>query len=165
MIYKLVILSGVRVREAKANAVERTPMVQAALITRQGILTMLSSAVGEFPARPQELQACKGSFDFAQDDSVVIDNVVSDDDNVVRAREWAQRELRAPDSLLGIERGIHQRLLVFLGGVLVDGGRGLGAEVAVPGVVLQGAHAVFAAGAGESHAAFDAIDGVVFHGS
>ena len=94
---------------------------------------------------------------------MVIDNVVSDDDNVVRAREWAQPELRAPDSLLGIERGIHQRLLVFLGGVLVDGGRGLGAEVAVPGVVLQGAHAVFAAGAGESHAAFDAIDGVMFH--
>ena len=72
-------------------------------------------------------------------------------------------ELRAPDALLGIERGIHQWLLVFLGGVLVDGGCGLGAEVAVPGVVLQGTHAVFAAGAGESHAAFDAIDGVVFH--
>jgi hypothetical protein len=94
---------------------------------------------------------------------VVIDNVVSDDDNVLRAREWEQRELRAPDSLLGIERGIHQRLLVFLGGVLVDGGRGLGAEVAVPGVVFQSAHAVLAAGAGKSHAAFDAIDGVVFH--
>ena len=96
---------------------------------------------------------------------MVIDNVVSDGDNVLRAGGWEQRELRAPDSLLGIERGIHQRLLVFLGGVLVDGGCGLGAEVAVPGVVLQCAHAVLAAGAGESHAAFDAIDGVVFHGS
>ncbi len=94
---------------------------------------------------------------------MVIDNVVSDDDNVVRAREWEQRGLRAPDALLGIEGGIHQRLLVFLGGVLVDGGCGLGTEVAVPGVVFQRAHAVLAAGAGESHAAFDAIDGVVFH--
>ena len=45
---------------------------------------MLSSAVGEFPARPQELQACKGSFDcdFAEDD------------NVVRARK-CESELRA----------------------------------------------------------------------
>jgi hypothetical protein len=96
---------------------------------------------------------------------VVSESVVNDDDNVLRAGGWEQRELRAPDSLLGIERGIHQRLLVFLGGVLIDGGRSLGAEVAVPGVVLQCAHAVLAAGAGESHAAFDAIDGVVFHGS
>jgi hypothetical protein len=30
---------------------------------------------------------------------------------------------------------------------------------------LQRAHAVFTAGAGESHAAFDTVDGVVFHGS
>jgi len=46
----------------------------------------------------------------------------------------------------------------------VYGGRGLGAEIAVPGVVLMGAYAVLAAGAGETHAAFDAFDGVVFHG-
>ena len=71
--------------------------------------------------------------------------------------------LRAPDALLGVERGIHQRLLVFFGGVLVDGSRSLGAEVAVPCVVFQCAHAVLAAGACESHAALDAIDGVVFH--
>ena len=56
-------------------------------------------------------------------------------------------------------------MLVFAGGVAIDGGRGLGAEVAVPGVVLQRAHAVLTAGAGESHAAFDAFDGVMFHGS
>src|SRR4030081_2826797 len=91
LIYKLVILSGVRVREAKANAVERTPMVQAVSVSHLGILTMLSSALGEFPARPQEVQASWGPstapshwlrqcLDFAQDDSVVIDNVVSDDD-------------------------------------------------------------------------------------
>jgi len=101
-----------------------------------------------------------GSFDCAQEDNVVSESVVND--NVVRARK-CESELRAPDALLGIERGIHQRLLVFAGGMAVDGGRGLGAEVAVPGVVLQRAHAVFAASAGESHAAFDAIDGVVFH--
>jgi len=52
---------------------------------------------------------------------------------------------------------------VFFGGVLVDGSRSLGAEVAVPRVVFQCAHAVLAAGACESHAALDAIDGVVFH--
>jgi hypothetical protein len=73
--------------------------------------------------------------------------------------------LRAPDALQGIERGIHYRLLVFLGSVLIDGGRGLRTEVAVLGVVLQCAHAVLAAGAGESHAALDAIDSVMFHSS
>ena len=53
LIYKLVILSGVRGREANASAVERTPVVQAVWITHQGILTMLSSAVGEFPCKAQ----------------------------------------------------------------------------------------------------------------
>ena len=47
------------------------------------------------------------------------------------------------------------------GGVHIDGGGGLGAEVAVAGVEVESADVVGAAGAGEFHAALDASDGVV----
>jgi hypothetical protein len=47
------------------------------------------------------------------------------------------------------------------GGVAIDGGGGLGAEVAVAGVEIESADVVGAAGAGELHAALDASYGVV----
>ena len=67
----------------------------------------------------------------------------------------------APDSLLGVEGREHYRFVVNCGGVLIDGGGGLGAEVAVAGIEVEGADVVGAAGAGEFHAALDASDGVV----
>jgi hypothetical protein len=70
-------------------------------------------------------------------------------------------ELAAPDALLGVERGEHYGLVVNAGGVEIDGGRGLGAEVAVAGVEVESADVVGAAGAGKLHAALDASDGVV----
>jgi hypothetical protein len=69
--------------------------------------------------------------------------------------------LGAPDSLLGVERGEHYGLVVDGGGVHVDGGGGLGAEVAVAGVEIERADVMGAAGAGKLHAALDASDGVV----
>ena len=51
--------------------------------------------------------------------------------------------------------------MVDAGGVAIDGGGGLGAEVAVAGVEVESADVVGAAGAGELHAALDASDGVV----
>ena len=50
--------------------------------------------------------------------------------------------------------------MVDAGGVAVDGGGGLGAEVAVAGVEVEGADVVGAVGAGELHASLDPRDGV-----
>ena len=50
--------------------------------------------------------------------------------------------------------------MVDFGGVLVDGGGGLGAEIAVADVKVKGADVVGAMGAGELHASFDAGDAV-----
>jgi len=50
--------------------------------------------------------------------------------------------------------------VVDAGGVAVDGGGGLGAEVAVAGIEVEGADVVGAVGAGELHASLDAGDGV-----
>jgi hypothetical protein len=56
--------------------------------------------------------------------------------------------------------------VVDAGGVAIDGGGGLGAEVAVAGVEVEGADVVGAVGAGELHASLDAGDGVeTFHNS
>jgi|HubBroStandDraft_6_1064221.scaffolds.fasta_scaffold87818_3 hypothetical protein len=66
----------------------------------------------------------------------------------------------APDVLLDVEGREHYGLVVDAGGVLIDGGRGLRAEVAVAGVELERADVVGAVGAGELHAALDASDGV-----
>ena len=69
-------------------------------------------------------------------------------------------ESAAPDGLPGVERREHYGLVVNAGGVLVDGGSGLGAEVAVAGIEVECADVVGAVGAGEPHAAFDASDSV-----
>jgi hypothetical protein len=63
--------------------------------------------------------------------------------------------------LLGVEGREHYRFVVDGGGVLIDGGGGLCAEVAVTGVEVEGADVVGATGAGEPHASLDASDGVV----
>ena len=66
--------------------------------------------------------------------------------------------------LLSVERGIRHRFVVNVGGVLVDGGSGLRAQVAVASVEVERADVVGAVCAGELHAAFDASDGVeTFH--
>jgi len=69
-------------------------------------------------------------------------------------------ESGAPDVLPGVEGREHHRLVVNAGGVLVDGGSGLGAEVAVAGIEVECADIVGAVGAGELHTALDASDGV-----
>src|SRR4029077_8112645 len=69
-------------------------------------------------------------------------------------------ELAAPDALLGVEGGEHYGFVVDAGGVAVDGGGGLGAEVAVAEVEVESADVVGAVGAGELHASLDACDGV-----
>ena len=71
------------------------------------------------------------------------------------------RESGAPDGLLGVKGREHDGLVVDFGGVLVDGGGGLGAEVAVAGIEVEGADVVGAMGAGKLHAALDASDGVL----
>lgn len=53
--------------------------------------------------------------------------------------------------------------MVGFGGVIVDHGCGLGAEIAGFGVEVQRADAVFTLHAGELHAALDALDSVGFH--
>ena len=66
--------------------------------------------------------------------------------------------------MLGVEGGEHYGFVVDAGGVAVDGGGGLGAEVAVAGVEVEGADVVSAVGAGELHASFNARHGVeAFH--
>ena len=49
------------------------------------------------------------------------------------------------------------------GGMLTDGGRGLGAEVAALGVEIECANAVFTVGAGELYAVLDALGAIGFH--
>jgi hypothetical protein len=54
--------------------------------------------------------------------------------------------------------------VVHIGGVLVDGGGGLSAQVAVSRIEVERAHVMGAVGAGELHAAFNASHGVeAFH--
>jgi hypothetical protein len=52
---------------------------------------------------------------------------------------------------------------MHFGGVIVDRGCGLGAQVAGSGVEVERADAVGTVRAGELHAAFDALDSVGFH--
>ncbi len=78
--------------------------------------------------------------------------------------EACARESGTPDVLLGVEGGKHYGLVVDIGSVLVDGGGGLGAEVAVARVEVERGDVVRAVRASELHAAFDASDGVeAFH--
>jgi len=69
----------------------------------------------------------------------------------------------APGTLLTIGGGNYQGCVVRLGGVSIDHGCGLGAEVAGLRVEVQRADAVGTLRAGEVHAALDALDSVGFH--
>jgi hypothetical protein len=69
--------------------------------------------------------------------------------------------ISAPDALLRVEGREHYRFVVDAGGVEIDGGSGLSAEVAVAEIEIESADVVSAAGAGKFHPAFDAPDGVV----
>src|SRR5260370_17228526 len=69
----------------------------------------------------------------------------------------------APNALLRVEAGIHQRLVVCFGGVLVESGGGLGAKVAVASVEVEGADAVLTSDTGEAHAALHSFRRVGSH--
>ncbi len=69
----------------------------------------------------------------------------------------------APGALLTIGGRNYQGRVVRLGGVSIDQGCGLGAEVAGFRVELQCADAMGTLRAGELHAALDALDSVGFH--
>ena len=68
-----------------------------------------------------------------------------------------------PATELPVVRGDDQRFVVHFGGVIVDGGCGLGAKVTQSGVEIQRADAVFTVRAGEFHAALDALDLIGLH--
>jgi hypothetical protein len=69
----------------------------------------------------------------------------------------------APTALLAVGGGDYQWFVVRFRGVIIDGGRGLGAEVARFGVEIQRADAVGTARAIELHATLDALDSVGLH--
>src|SRR5580658_8154760 len=69
----------------------------------------------------------------------------------------------APAAQLTIRGGNDHGFVVGFGGVSIDCGCGLGAEVAGFGVEIERAHAVGTARARELHAALDALDSVGFH--
>ncbi len=71
--------------------------------------------------------------------------------------------LLAPGALLTLGRGDYQGLVVGLGGVIVDRGGGLRAEVASLGVEIERADAVGTARADKLHATFDALESIGFH--
>jgi len=73
------------------------------------------------------------------------------------------RALRSPDELLDVGVGDNHGLVVNLGGVLIEGVRGLRAEVAVLEVEVKRADAVRATDAGELGAALDPLSSVVRH--
>jgi hypothetical protein len=77
-----------------------------------------------------------------------------------RAAEAPAVNLRAGEVRGGVEGGVGYGFVVDFGGVLDDGGGGLGAQVAEVGVEIEGVDVVRAVGAGELHASLDALDGV-----
>ena len=70
----------------------------------------------------------------------------------------------APDALLDVVGRDDRGLVVDLGGVLIEGDGGLGAEVAVLEVEVEGANAVRAEDAGELYASLDPLGRVGSHG-
>jgi hypothetical protein len=67
----------------------------------------------------------------------------------------------SPDELLDVGVGDNHGLVVNLGGMLIEGVGGLGAEVAVPEVEVKCTDAVRATDAGELRTAFDPLGCVV----
>ena len=69
----------------------------------------------------------------------------------------------APAALLAVGRRDHHGRLVRRGGVRIDCGSGLGAEIPNFGVKLQSCDAMGALLARELHAALNALDSIGFH--
>lgn len=69
----------------------------------------------------------------------------------------------APSALLAVGRGNYHGGVVRFGGVIVDHGRGLGAEIATFCIEVQGTYAVGTMRACEFHAALNALDAIGFH--
>ncbi len=74
-----------------------------------------------------------------------------------------ERLLGTPNALLCVEGRDSDRLVMDLGGVLIEIGGGLSAKVSVTQIEVQRRDAVRAVGAGELHASGDAFGGVVSH--
>jgi hypothetical protein len=68
--------------------------------------------------------------------------------------------LCSPRGLLKIERREEERLMMNFGGMAIDGGGGLGSEVAVAGIEIEGADVLRTMRTFELHPALDALDGV-----
>jgi hypothetical protein len=75
--------------------------------------------------------------------------------------ESGEPESGAPDALLDVERREHYRFVMNTGGVAVDGGGGLSAQVAIAGIEIERADVVRAARAGKLHATLNPRDGVM----
>lgn len=71
--------------------------------------------------------------------------------------------LSAPDALLGVEGSNGHRLVMDLGGVLIQVRCSLSSKVAIAQIEFQRSDAVRAVGAGELHASGDAFGSVVSH--
>ena len=69
----------------------------------------------------------------------------------------------APAALLTVGGGNYQGFVVRFGGMVVDGGCGLGSDVADFGVEIQRANGMGAVRAVKLHAALDALDSVCLH--
>jgi hypothetical protein len=69
----------------------------------------------------------------------------------------------APDALESVGGRNYHWLVMRFGGVIVNGGGGLGAKVSGFGIEVECADTVGAMRAGELHAALDALDSVGFH--
>jgi hypothetical protein len=83
--------------------------------------------------------------------------ILAQDDN---AQDDDEEDLHAGEVRGGVERRVGYGLVVDFGGVLDDGGGGLGSQVAEVGVEIERVHMMRTVGAGELHATLDALDGV-----
>ena len=81
----------------------------------------------------------------------------------IKTSDAPNRASGSPDELLDVGVGDNQGLVVNLGGMLIQGVGGLGAEVAVLEVEVKRANAVRAADAGELRASLDSVCSVVSH--
>jgi hypothetical protein len=81
-----------------------------------------------------------------------------------RERTGLRAPSGVPDALLDLSGRDDRGLVVDLGGVLIEGGGGLSAQVAIPEIEVEGADAVRAADAGELQASHDSLGRVISHG-
>jgi hypothetical protein len=80
-----------------------------------------------------------------------------------RQEKGIAKILGAPDALLRVERSNGDRLVMDLGGMLIEVHSGLSPKVAIAQIEIQRSDAVRAVGAGKLHASGDAFGRVVSH--